>query len=121
MAEHRALRGGITTGIPRTLDSRFGAFVTERYPFAIQPALAALQALGAGDATDFATLERLRIRYGPELRRQLSRTPPGDFGDTTPRVDAARRFALAVDEMVEACDGFFRREALRASLTADER
>ena len=34
---------------------------------------------------------------------------------------AARRFEQAVDEIVEACDGFLRRAAIRASLTPEER
>ncbi len=31
------------------------------------------------------------------------------------------RFQLAIDELLDACDGFLRRAAIRASLTADER
>ena len=34
---------------------------------------------------------------------------------------AAARWRAAVDELVEACDGFLRRAAIAASLTADER
>ena len=41
--------------------------------------------------------------------------------ETTPGVDAPARFQLAIDELVDACDGFLRRAAIRASLTPDER
>ena len=34
---------------------------------------------------------------------------------------APARWAAAVDELVEACDGFLRRAAIELSLTADER
>ncbi|HEY0590917.1 MAG TPA: thiamine pyrophosphate-dependent enzyme, partial [Thermoanaerobaculia bacterium] len=41
--------------------------------------------------------------------------------ETTPRVDAARRLREAREEVLDACDGFLRREALAASLTPYER
>ena len=41
--------------------------------------------------------------------------------ETTPGVPAERRYADAVTELADACDGFLRRAAIRASLTPDER
>ena len=46
---------------------------------------------------------------------------PRDIDETTPGVPAERRYAHAVTELIEACDGFLRRAAIRASLTPDER
>ena len=43
------------------------------------------------------------------------------MAEPTPGVSAERRFDQAVEEMVDACDGFLRRAAIRASLTAAER
>ena len=65
----------------------------------------------------------LSTRIGPALRAQLSKEAGelSALGETIPRVSAAERHAAAVDELVDACEGFFRREEIRASLTADER
>jgi 2-oxoisovalerate dehydrogenase E1 component len=102
------------------LARRFGAFVTERFPFALTSAREAFDAAGGHAARDAESIDKLRAPFGVELRTRF-REPPDDFGETTPGVDAASRFAAAVDELADACDGFLRRAALRASLTADER
>ena len=60
-------------------------------------------------------------RSRPPSRARLQNLIPSERVDTTPGVDAAARFQLAIDELLDACDGFLRRAALRASLTADER
>ncbi|HWP98923.1 MAG TPA: thiamine pyrophosphate-dependent enzyme, partial [Vicinamibacterales bacterium] len=46
---------------------------------------------------------------------------PAEAAETTPGVDVATRLAQAREEIVAACDGFLRREAIAASLTPDER
>jgi 2-oxoisovalerate dehydrogenase E1 component len=112
---------GTTTTPPPTLAARLGAFVTERCPFALDRVLAAFDAAGGAQAFTAAAIDELRQSYAAELRRQLARTPPLDFGETTPGVDAPTRFASGIEDLVDACDGFLRRQALRASLTADER
>ncbi|HUG53617.1 MAG TPA: thiamine pyrophosphate-dependent enzyme, partial [Vicinamibacteria bacterium] len=71
---------------------------------------------------DFAGIETLRGLLGEALRRRLGRplsAPP--LAPTTPGVEAAARLARAGADLVEACDGFLRREAIAASLTAAER
>lgn len=105
------------------LGSRFGAFVAERYPFALGLAIEALEtAAGGREPHDEASIEALR----PSVRRELSRridaepVPPG-VDETTPRTTAVQRIAQAREELVDACDGFLRRAAIRASLTRDER
>jgi 2-oxoisovalerate dehydrogenase E1 component len=45
----------------------------------------------------------------------------GEVGDTTPGVAAGRRWEAAQRGLLDTCDGFLAREAIAASLTADER
>jgi len=45
----------------------------------------------------------------------------GAVPECTPGVSVGERLHYAVAEVVDACDGFLRREAIAASLTADER
>lgn len=79
------------------------AFLLERHPFAV-PALAR----AGGDLTKFrAELER-------ELLSHAS-------GETTPGVSAHDRVQRSIDEVLAACNGFLRREAIAASLTAEEK
>ncbi|MBA2305007.1 MAG: hypothetical protein H0W08_20580 [Acidobacteria bacterium] len=103
-----------------TVGVRFAAFITERFPFALQPAREALDAAGGRAAIDEASIEAVRVIFGPELRRRFA-TMDAEVGDTTPGVAGTARFASAVDELADACDGFLRRAAIRASLTGDER
>jgi 2-oxoisovalerate dehydrogenase E1 component len=102
--------------IPPTLEQRFGAFVTERFPFALVPAREAL-AVALAKATE-ADEPRALLRL--ELRRRLPSRAP-DLPETTPGVSAEARLGQAIEEIVEACDGFLRREELAASLTAAEK
>jgi 2-oxoisovalerate dehydrogenase E1 component len=109
-----------------TLAARFGAFVAERYPFALETALAALEACATrrfeAGATDAARIEALRPALKRELEARLGRPANvPDLPETTPRVTADRRLAQARAELIDACDGFLRREALKASLTPEER
>jgi 2-oxoisovalerate dehydrogenase E1 component len=83
---------------------RFAAFIAERHPFALKPALAAFDRDGdVGQALRDALMTGTAI---PE-------TTPGVFG--------IERLQQAVSEVVEACRGFFRREEIAESLTADEK
>ena len=100
-----------------TLAERFAAFVAERYPFALEAAMAAFARAG-----ESSTQSSLSPRLGAEIRARVGKTPVvGDLGETTPGVSAAERYAAAVDELVDACEGFMRRAEIRASLTPDER
>ena len=73
-------------------------FLAERYPFA-------LHAL-----TDAGELDVETLRHAV-----------ADLPETTPGVSAAERLQQAIDEVVAAVDGFRRRAAIAASLTADEK
>ncbi|MBI2834378.1 MAG: hypothetical protein HYX76_08130 [Acidobacteria bacterium] len=110
----------------RGLAGRFGAFVAERYPFALEPALAVFASLasGLGETRGPGAAPRIEA-LRPSLRQTLgacvrSAAPPG-IGETTPRVGAGQRLRTAVGELIDACDGFLAREAIAASLTMDER
>jgi 2-oxoisovalerate dehydrogenase E1 component len=103
------------------LARRLGTFVAERYPLALPAAVQAFEAsIGDGAETE-AAIETLRQPFSDQFRTRLSELAPSSLGDTTPGVTAAERYAAAVDEIVAGCDGFLRREAIRASLTSDER
>lgn len=90
-----------------TLRSRFSSFITERFPLALSEALRAFDA--HGDAC------------GPVLAKALTAVTPLPTDEVTPGVSPRARLATAGTELSDACDGFFRRETLAASLTADER
>jgi hypothetical protein len=65
---------------------RFAAFVTERYPFAIETARAAFAAAGGGSALSAAEIEAVRGRFGAELRARLHPLTPAEVEETTPGV-----------------------------------
>ena len=100
---------------------RFAAFVTERYPFALPVALQVFRSSGADHVTTEADIERIRPGVVSELRARLHQPIPADCDDTTPGVGADDRMRQAVDDCADACDGFLRRAAIRASLTSAER
>ena len=101
---------------PVTADAiaaRLCAFVLERFPFAVDIVREALTAAGSGPTR--------REALARELRRRLSRMDVGDLPEPTPRVAAASRLTQAGEALVATCDAFLAREAIAASLTADER
>jgi len=105
------------------ISSRFGAFVAERHPLALQEAVAAFVSIARGTSTfDARTLDSLRAPLRRELARRVEpRLLAEGLGETTPGVSAAARLAQAREELLDTCDGFLHREAIRASLTRDER
>ena len=105
------------------LASRFGAFVAERYPFALSDAVEAFDtATGGGEPKGESGIEAIRSTFRHELLERLSsRLIPSGLSETTPGVSAEHRVAMAQGELVDACDGFLRRAAIEASLTPDER
>jgi 2-oxoisovalerate dehydrogenase E1 component len=105
------------------ITGRFGAFVVERHPLALATALDALEAVAPGRVpTDETGLDALRPAFRRELGRRLQSVPvPPGLAETTPRTSAEARLQQAFEDILDACDGFFRRAAIQASLTADER
>ncbi|HEX3580876.1 MAG TPA: hypothetical protein VH087_03880 [Thermoanaerobaculia bacterium] len=113
--------------------SRFAAFISERHPFALRPAVTALDMAMAGrnvDERDAQSIEALREPFRRALLQTLADVLAPDAAasekltdvpETTPGVSVRERLQQAVVEVVAACDGFLRREAIAASLTADEK
>jgi 2-oxoisovalerate dehydrogenase E1 component len=114
--------------------ARFASFVAERHPLALRPAVTALDMAAGGqgiDERDAAAIDALR----DPLRRILVQTLSdflspdasaapklmGAVPETTPGVSVSERLHHAVEEVVEACDGFLRRQSIAASLTVDEK
>jgi 2-oxoisovalerate dehydrogenase E1 component len=114
--------------------ARFAAFVAERHPLALRPAVTALDMATGGQSIDERDAFAIDALRDP-LRRILVQTLTdflspdvsaaqklqGSVPETTPGVTVSERLHLAVNEVVESCDGFLRREAIAASLTADEK
>jgi 2-oxoisovalerate dehydrogenase E1 component len=104
------------------LFERLTAFVIERFPLAVPAIQAALDALRASDpARDQVAIERLRQSFRKAVERLLSDVRIANIPETTPGVKAEGRWKAGGRELLDACDGFFAREAIVASLTADER
>jgi 2-oxoisovalerate dehydrogenase E1 component len=99
-----------STGTRATLAARFASFVAERHPFAAKTAVRVLEETGG---------DRFRENLERALREAVAINL--DIPETTPRVSAQQRFEHAIGEVLEDCDGFFRREEIAASLTDDEK
>jgi 2-oxoisovalerate dehydrogenase E1 component len=108
---------------PTGLASRLGAFVAERYPLASRDAIDAFEAVTRGAVPPKAdAIDAMRPAFRAELSRRLrAREAPPGLPDPTPRVSAEQRGEQAREEVLDACDGFLRREAIEASLTPAER
>ena len=70
---------------------------------------------------EHAAIDALRGPLRESLRRRLGRPAPTGLAEPTPGVDAAQRLTRAAADLLEACDGFLRREAIAASFTPAER
>jgi 2-oxoisovalerate dehydrogenase E1 component len=91
---------------------RLGAFVLERFPFA----LPAVQRVTAGRAQP-----PTREAWMRALENELRAVDVSDLPETTPGVAPTARWTDAVRELLDAVDGFFAREAIAASLTREEK
>jgi 2-oxoisovalerate dehydrogenase E1 component len=105
------------------LASRFGAFVAERYPFALGDAVEAFEAVTGGrEPLGEAAIDGVRSPLHHELTRRFRARPvPSGFPEATPGTSVRTRLDQAATEWLDACDGFLRRAAIEASLTPDER
>ena len=104
------------------LASRFGAFVAERYPFALGDAVEAFEAVTGGhEPLGEAAIDGVRSPLRHELTRRFRARPvPAGLPEPTPGTSVRTRLDQAATEWLDACDGFLRRAAIEASLTADE-
>ena len=111
----------LAVAVRGSLAGRFRAFVLEHYPFAQRAAATAFdEASGPTEPATADDIERLRSAMPAALRRALA-SPPADLPEPTPAVSAGHRWTRAVADLLETVDGFFRRAAIQASLTPDER
>ena len=105
---------------------QLAAFVAERFPLAVDRTLETLrEALETADrAEPGSRAEAIDSLRGPALRKlrdAFALQCPDGTPHTTPRVTAAERMERAAEDIVDAVDGFLRREAIAASLTREER
>jgi 2-oxoisovalerate dehydrogenase E1 component len=103
---------------------RLLAFVAEHHPFALGGVAEALEGIAGGEATASAAgIEGLRALARARLERRLDGLPPALAAETetTPGITAAARLGGARAELIEAVDGFLRREAIAASFSDEER
>ncbi len=107
------------------LSARFAAFVAERHPESLERATKAFASVLAtvrrSKAKPAPLLEAMRKPLLQALRRTLALKGARGVPETTPGIRAPERLRLAAVEILDACDGFLRREAIRASLTPLER
>ena len=106
------------------LQSGFGGFVAERFPLAISLALDAFHLAGGGGirGRDAVKIDAMRATFRKELARRLAtRSIPDGLAEPTPGTSVEQRLAQAHAEIVDDCDGFLHREAIAASLSAEER
>ncbi|ANM29453.1 hypothetical protein ABI59_07445 [Acidobacteria bacterium Mor1] len=106
------------------LVQRFTAFVAEACPFALQPAVAALEsALRKAPLRERNRKSVLALidPFEQAIRRQARPSAARNLPDATPTVPVAQRLDQAVDGLVEACEGFLRREAIAADLKPAEK
>src|SRR5689334_9773194 len=105
-----------------SLRDRFVAFVAEQSPFALGVATAAFDRVAPRPpAASEAGVEALRAPLAAALRSAADFPSPPKALETTPGVTVRQRLAQGLDALVALCDGFLRREAIAAGLTATER
>ena len=97
------------------------AFVLERFPFAVPAVRRALERSTVPAERTADAIDSFRRGFLPLLDQPLLELRVDDVPDTTPRRSAGDRLDQARGELRDACDGFFAREAIAASLTPEER
>ena len=108
---------------------RFLAFVAEQQPFALELTAGAFDQVVKTPPVSEKAVEELRAPLAEAIRAAalressvfLNTTATVADVETTPGVKMRDRLTRAVDALVDACDGFLRREAIALSLTKAER
>ena len=105
-----------------SLRDRFVALVAEQSPFGLAPAAAAFDRLAprTSPMTE-AAIDALRTPLAAALRSSVAFPSAPKSLEATPGTPVSQRLALGLEALVAACDGFLRREAISAGLTASER
>src|SRR5439155_24199741 len=124
----------VATARQTGLLARFASFVAEHHPFALRPAVAALDMVAGAhepDERNAGSIDALREPLRRVLLQTLSdflspdaaaaQKLQGGVPETTPGISVNQRLNHAVIEVIDACDGFLRREAILISLTTEEK
>jgi hypothetical protein len=98
---------------------RLVAFVTDRFPLALPLVQRALDAAGNEGARP--GIDRFPRAFMSQFSAVLEALQPPALAEILPRLTPESRLAFARAELLDACEGFFARESIAASLTADER
>ncbi|HEX5041354.1 MAG TPA: thiamine pyrophosphate-dependent enzyme [Candidatus Polarisedimenticolaceae bacterium] len=105
-----------------SLESRFAAFAAERFPFALDLARDTLRRVLRGkDVSGAEGLRALRAPLASALRQAVEKTDARDLPETAPGTSAPERLRQAAEALAEEAEGFLAREAVLASLTAEEK
>jgi 2-oxoisovalerate dehydrogenase E1 component len=103
------------------LRDRFLAFVGEQFPFAVSIAATAFDRTVKRPPKTWHAIDGLGTPLARALRAALVWPALRDRTETTPGVTLKQRLGQAADDLIEACEGFLRREAIVASFSDDER
>ena len=103
------------------LRGRFLAFVAEQQPFALPLVADAFDHVSATSLGRTVDVDAFRIRLLAAIRASVLWPDLAADVETTPGVSVATRLDQALEAVVDACDGFFQREAIEGSLTDEER
>ena len=107
---------------PDAVVARLSAFAAERFPTALEGIVAALEPVLTTRAIKTENdLDGLRRPARAAIFDRFGSRAPVDAPETIPTVSADSRYASEVDRIADEVDGFLRREAIRASLTAEEK
>src|SRR5262245_7091332 len=105
-----------------SLQSRFGAFVAERFPFAVDLARETLHRVLRGkDVGGAEALRALRAPLAEALRAAVEKSDVRELPETTPGTSPAERLQQAAAALAEEAEGFLAREAMLASITPEEK
>ncbi|MDA8017134.1 MAG: thiamine pyrophosphate-dependent enzyme [Thermoanaerobaculia bacterium] len=114
----------------KTIRQRFATYVLESHPFALEPAVEAIdvaqekatdQLLMEGLVDRVSMIEALRLPFRQALTSRIEPDQVKYLDETTPGVGPGTRLGQEISRLIDDCDGFLRRESLTASLSPDER
>ena len=103
------------------IDGRLLSFIAERFSFALPSAQQATDRLPTPTSADSASIRRHGANVADALTALVLPHDPPVLPDTTPGIGAHDRLDVARQELRQAVVDFFEREAIAASLTAEER
>jgi 2-oxoisovalerate dehydrogenase E1 component len=104
------------------LGARLLAFATERFPNAAGGLAEALEPVFAAcSGADETAIDALRDPARIAILQRFGAAAPAEIFETSPAVRADERLATETRRIADEVDGFLRREAIRASLSKDEK